>query len=433
MILIKNIKEIYTMNESNFKIEEGYIIIKENIIQEIGETPVPKKEKMNNIHFDKIINGENTVALPGLINTHTHSAMTLLRGFADDLPLKNWLEEKIWPVEAKLSPEDIYWGSLLAIIEMIKSGTTTFADMYFKMDQIGQAVKKSRIRAVLSQGLIEANDGKEGLKNAVTFCKKWNNKANKRITTMLAPHAPYTCSPEYLEDIYEISRNLDLPINIHIAETKNEIKTIQNKYNLRPLELLEKVKLLERPIIGAHCVHLNENDIELLKNNKVGVAYNPNSNMKLGSGIAPVNLMLKKGIKVGIGTDGTASNNNLDLIEEAKIGSYLQKANNLDPTLLDVKTMSKMLTINGARILHLENLGKLQPGFLADLILIDIKKDSVFYPHHNNLSNILYAANGNSVKTVLINGNVVMENKKITTINEQKVYREVERIGNNLT
>jgi 5-methylthioadenosine/S-adenosylhomocysteine deaminase len=423
-ILIEQIDEIYT-GEDQRVIKNGYILILDNRIEEIGEYPGFTGNKEN---IDKIIYGKGKIALPGFINTHTHGAMTLLRGYADDLPLQSWLENKIWPFEAKLTGADIYWGTMLAILEMIRNGTTTFADMYFKMELVARAVEETGIRAVLAPGLIEMNDGEEGLKEALDFCLNWQGKANGRITTMLAPHAPYTCSGSYLKKIIELSHINNLPINIHVAETKTEYENSIKDHGLSPVKYLNEIGLLDRPVLAAHCVYLDKEDINILAQKNVGVAHNPCSNLKLGSGVAPVVEMFNTGINIGFGTDGVASNNNLDLIEEARIGAYLQKGVNLDPTVLDIFQLLEMVTERGSKALMLKDTGLLKTNYLADIILVDVRESSHYYPHHNNLSHLFYAGNGRDVDTVLVNGQVIYENRNFLTLDEERIYYEVENL-----
>jgi len=423
-ILIKNIDEIYT-GKNGKTIKNGYLIIDEHKISKIGNMHDFQRDKFN---FDRVINGEGKIALPGFINTHTHAAMTLLRGYADDMPLDSWLKDKIWPFEASLNKNDIYWGTMLAIIEMLQTGTTSFADMYFEMDIVAKAVKETGMRAVLSQGLIEANDGEEGLNKAIEFCNNWNCKAEGRITTMLAPHAPYTCSDSYFKKIILQSEKHNLPINIHVAETKNEYESILQKHKISPVKYLNKMGLFNRPVLAAHCVYLEQDDMDILSQNDIGVAYNPASNMKLGSGIAPVNNLYQLNINIGFGTDGVASNNNLDLIEEARLGSYLQKVISNDPTVLNTHNILEMLTLRGAKALRLNDAGLLEEGYLADLVLIDILESPHFYPGHNYLSNLFYAGNGNDVKFVFVNGKLLYENGKLLTIDKDKVYYHINKI-----
>lgn len=421
-ILLKDIKEIYSseLDLSHY----NHIIISENKIDEIL-----KEININNYNFNKIINCKDKVVLPGLINNHTHSSMSILRGYADDLVLDKWLKEMIWPAEAKLTEEDIYWGAMLAVLEMIKTGTTTFTDMYFHMDKVAEVVQKSGIRAVLGEGLIEENDGIEGLNSSLDFALKYNNKANGRITTCMAPHSAYTCSPDYLKKVSKAALENNLLVNIHVSETKDEVNIIKEKYNTTTVQLLEEIGLLDNSVIAPHCVYVNEKDINIIKNKKVGVVYNPSSNMKLSSGIAPISKLLDNNINVSYGTDSAASNNNLDLIEEARMGSYLQKVSTANPTVLPIEENLKMLTSNGAKILKYSNLGEIKEGYLADLILIDTKKSVHQYPSYNYLSNIFYAGNGGDVDTVIVNGEVLMENRKLITIDEDEVYENIKRLS----
>lgn len=420
-ILIKNISEIYTGEEL---IKDGWIAIEGNQITALGKGS-PGLAEQNYTH---VLDARDKIALPGLVNLHTHAAMTLLRGYADDLPLQEWLEEKIWPQEAKLAGEDIYWGTKLAILEMISTGTTTFMDMYFQMDQVARAVEESGIRAVLSEGLIEANDGEEGLRKSLEFCKNWQGRADGRIRTMLGPHAPYTCSREYLIKTGELASANNLFLHIHIAETRKEYEDFLNNYDATPVQYLNSFGFFQNRVLAAHCVYLDEKDLEIFAENDVNVAYNPGSNMKLGSGIAPVMEMLEKGINVGFGTDGTASNNNLDLIEEARMGSYMQKVKNCLPTALNLDDILKMLTVNGARALGLEETGRIKEGYLADLILVNIEDNTHFYPHHNNLSNLFYAGSGRDVDTVIIDGRLVYKEKEFLTLDKEEIYYQVEKL-----
>lgn len=420
-ILIKNIAEIYTGDEL---IKEGWIAIKGNKIAGLGKGTPELAEK----EFSHVLDGSGKIALPGLINLHTHAAMTLLRGYADDFPLQEWLEEKIWPQEAKLEREDIYWGTKLAVLEMISTGTTTFLDMYFQMEEVARVVEESGIRAVLSEGLIEANDGDEGIIKSLDFCKNWQGKANGRIRTMLGPHAPYTCSKDYLMKLGEKAHINNLGLHIHIAETKKEYDDFLDTYGKSPVQYLDSFGFFNNRVLAAHCVYLDQEDLEIFAKNNVSVAYNPVSNMKLASGIAPITEFLKKGINVGFGTDGVSSNNNLDLIEEARIGSYLQKVDKLLPTAINLAELLDMLTVNGAKALAIDNLGRLKEGFIGDLILIDIKEKTYFYPRHNNLSNLFYAGSGQDVDTVIIDGALVYKDREFLTLDQEEIYYQVEKI-----
>jgi 5-methylthioadenosine/S-adenosylhomocysteine deaminase len=403
-------------------IQPGYLIIEGQLIKELGAgsaAPGP---------YDLVIDGKDKVVMPGFINTHTHAAMSLMRGYADDLPLMEWLEQKIWPLEAQLKPEDIYWGSMLAILEMIKSGTTTFNDMYFFMEETARAVEETGIRAVLCRGLIGLGpEADSGLEDSRRLVEKWHRSAGERINFRLGPHAPYTCPPSYLKRVIALARELNVGIHTHIAETEGEVENIKKQYGKTPVELMEEVGLLELNTIAAHCVHLNSDDIRILKEQGVGVAHNPESNMKLGSGIAPLPEMLKAGLAVGLGTDGASSNNNLDMLQEMRSSALLHKVNKMDPTVITAYQALEMATVNGAQALGLnKEIGSLQAGLKADLIMLDLKQAHI-QPIHDIMANIVYSAQAADVDTVMVNGQLIMENRKILTFDEELVLDQAAR------
>jgi len=420
--LIKN-TTIIPMLEPGAIIEQGYIIIEGNLIKEVGSGSIPPG------NYDKIIDGTDKIVIPGLINTHTHAAMTLLRGYADDLPLMEWLETKIWPLEAKLTGEDCYWGTMLAITEMIKSGTTTFADMYFFMDRAAQAVKESGIRGILSRGMVGVGpENEKAIADTLELADKWHKKADDRIRVMFGPHAPYTCPPDYLNKVLQEVAKTKLGIHMHIAETRYEFETIETQYGLSPVQHLEKIGLFNYPVLAAHCVHVTAEDIQILKMRKVGIAHNPKSNMKLASGIAPVPEMLAAGISVGIGTDGASSNNNLDMIEEMKTCALLHKVNTMNPTVIPAHQGLQMATVNGARVLGIEDItGSIKPGLRADLVIMELS-NAHMTPCYDVVSNLVYSANSSDVQTVIINGEIVMENRVIKTFDEQEVMARARSI-----
>nr|WP_236860309.1 amidohydrolase [Candidatus Formimonas warabiya] len=383
--------------------------------------------------FDRIIDASGCVALPGFVNTHTHAAMTLFRSYADDLPLMEWLNTKIWPIEAILTGPDIYWGTMLCILEMIKSGTTVFADMYDFMDDVARAVDESGIRAVLSRGMIGvAPNGERALQESVQFIKNWHGKAGERITAMLGPHAPYTCPPEYLKKVMKYAEELEVGIHIHLAETLAEIGEIEKAYGTRPVQLMNNIGLFEYPVLGAHLVHVNTQEIEILAAKKVGVAHNPQSNMKLASGIAPVPEMLKKGIPVALGTDGASSNNNLDMMEEMRSASLLHKVSTMDPTTIPAYQALEMATRNGAEALKMDgDIGQISVGKKADIILIDFHKPHL-YPMHDVAAHLVYSAQSADVKTVIVDGRVIMENRQVLTLDEERILYEAEKCAKRL-
>ncbi|MEW6066369.1 N-ethylammeline chlorohydrolase [Desulforamulus profundi] len=413
---------ILTMEGPDAIIDIGEILIEDGWITHVG---LPGSAS-GSFDMDEVIEADGQVAMPGFINCHTHAAMTLLRGYADDLPLMEWLSEKIWPFEGKMTGEDIYWGTMLACLEMIKSGTTCFGDMYDHMHHVARAAEKAGMRAILSRGMIGVlPTGEKALADAEELAKDWNGKADGRITVMLGPHAPYTCPPEYLEKVMNLAAKLKLGINIHVAETLAEVEEIKKQYGKTPVQHLDSVGLFKFPVLAAHCVHLDELDMEILAQKAMGIAYNPQSNMKLASGIAPVARLLELGATVGIGTDGTASNNNLDMLEELRTGSYLQKVSTMNPEVIPAYRALQMATIDGALCMGLgDRVGLIKEGMRADIILIDTTEPRMC-PQHNLVANIAYAANSSDVRTVIIDGKVVMLDRVVLTIDEERVMYEV--------
>jgi 5-methylthioadenosine/S-adenosylhomocysteine deaminase len=382
-----------------------------------------------NIHekADEVIQASGMVAMPGLINTHNHTPMSLLRGFSDDLKLMDWLEKKMLPAEARMNEEDIYWGSQLSMAEMIRSVTTTFADMYIHMNEIARAVQNSGMRASLTRGLVflEDDSGKR-MAEALDLIEKWTGKGEGRITTMLGPHAPYTCPPEPLKEIILWAKKKSVPIHIHLAETKEEVVKIKDLYNQTPTEYLYHLGLFEQVhVLLAHAVHLNHRDISYLKGMHGGIAHNPVSNLKLGCGITPVTEMINQGITVGLGTDGAGSATSLDLFEEIKAATWLQKLDFGDPTVLPAKQVLRMATIEGTKLLSIDHMvGTLTVGKLADIILIDIQKPHL-QPIHHIESLLAYSANGADVDTTIVNGRILMKHRQLLTIDEEELFKQV--------
>jgi len=387
--------------------------------------------KLNPKDFDKVIDGENKLVIPGFVNTHTHLAMVLFRGYADDLPLKRWLEEEIWPAERKLTAEDVYWASLLGIAEMIRSGTTTFADMYFYMDAVAKAVEESGIRAMLSYGMIAPKPGakaKRELSIAQEFLEGFHRSAEGRITVALSPHAPYTCADSVWKRTVELARKYQVMIHTHLSETEDEVERFLEERDLSPAEYLDMLEVFTVPVLAAHCVHLNLVDIGILARNKVSVAHCPGSNMKMGSGIAPVSSLIESGVNVAIGTDGVASNNNLDMLEEIRLAALAQKGLLADTTLIPAEKALQMGTLCGARALGLENeIGTIAEGKKADLIIFNLDKPHLI-PQYNLISNLVYAASAQDVETVIIEGRIVMENEEIKTFDEEEVKNRVKKL-----
>lgn len=421
-IIIRNV-DILPMTGDKTVIAKGEIAISGNKLLAVGEQGCIPPDFAPEIEID----GSGMVAMPGFINCHTHAAMTLLRGYADDLPLMEWLNDKIWPIEAKMIPEDIYYGSLLACLEMIKSGTTTFVDMYDMMEQVAKAAEISGMRAVLSRGLIGVNpNGRQALEESKEFVKQYHNTANGRITAMLGPHAPYTCPPDYLEKVMEAAEELKVGLHIHLAETQTEYNDMLKQYGKTPIQHVADLGLFKYPTLAAHCVYVDDRDIQILAENKVGVAHNPESNMKLASGIAPVPKMLNAGVKVGLGTDGASSNNNLDMLEEMRTAALLHKLANMDPTVMPAYRAVEMATYGGAQVLGMAGkIGQLKPGLLADVILVNFQAPH-FYPRHDYYAHLVYAAHSADVQTVIIGGELVMKDRRVLTLDEEEVMRKTE-------
>ena len=414
-ILIKNAFIL----SPNFEDKKQSLLIKDDLIAEISD-------EIDETNVDKIIDAEGKILLPGLVNTHTHLSMTLFRGLADDLSLDSWLNDHIWPMEANLNGDYCYIGALLGAVELIKSGTTTFSDMYFYMEDVARAVEEAGIRAVLSYGMIDFGDAERReneIKENLTLFENCNGMADGRIKVFFGPHSPYTASEELLVKVRELADEYGMGIHIHVSETQKEINDVSEEKGLRPFEYLDKIGLLGPDVVAAHSVWLSDEEIEIIKKNDVKVSHNPCSNMKLASGIAPVSKLIENGVCVSIGTDGASSNNNLDLIEELKTASLLQKVSTLDPKVLTSDEAIAMGTINGARTLGLEDeIGSIEVGKKADIILIDTNCANMVPDSSSLSSNVIYSANGSNVDTTICNGKILMENKKLTVLNEQEIY-----------
>jgi 5-methylthioadenosine/S-adenosylhomocysteine deaminase len=416
---------VITMDSNRTILESGTIVINDGAIVAVGASESLKSK----FKAKETINVNGKIVMPGLINTHTHAAMVIFRGFADDLPTLEWLENYIWPAEAKyINAEVVRLGTLLAIAEMIRSGTTTFNDMYFFEDEVAKAAKEAGIRAVIGETLLDFPTPNKktpqlGLKYTEMLIRKWRD--DPLITVAVAPHAPYTCSPEVLIAAKNLSDKYNVPFHIHLSETKNEVNGIKKKYGLTPVEYLDNLGILGDNVIAAHCVHLTEKDIQLIVRRKVGVAHNPESNMKLASGVAPIPDLLSAGANIGLGTDGAASNNDLNMFEEMDTAAKLHKLFCHDPTVIDARTVVEMATIGGARILGLdEQIGSIEIGKRADVIIINTNNPHLV-PLYDPYSQIAYTIDGADVETVIIEGKIVMRNHEILTISKEKIIQDV--------
>lgn len=379
--------------------------------------------------FDRVIEGRGKLVMPGLVNAHTHLAMVLFRGYADDLPLSTWLEEAIWPAERDLKPQEVYWASLLGIAELLRSGVTAFADMYLFMDEVARAVEESGIRAQLAYGLIAADRAEEEreLAKGLELVDRWQGAAGGRLQVALGPHAPYTCGAGLWQRAAELAQERGLMLHTHLAETEDEVAESYKNHGKSPVEYLEGLGVLAAPVLAAHCVHLSDKDIEILAEHGVHVVHNPTSDMKLGSGIAPVERLLEAGVNVALGTDGAASNNDLDMWEELRLAALLAKVGG-DPTALPAPRALQLATVNGARALGLEETGELKEGMVADLIILDLDRPHLV-PQHDLAANLVYAAHASDVETVLVAGEILMENREIKRFDEGEVKGKVREIS----
>ncbi len=428
-LLLKN-AYIITGDENGSVIKDGCVGIKGKILSYVGVGYEGIGER-----YDRVLDLTNKVIMPGFVNTHNHSAMSIFRNYADDLKLMEWLFNKIFPLEERLTEKDVYWASSLAILEMLKTGTTAFCDMYMFMNQTAFAVSESGIKASLGRGLQgDIDDSVEEdfrIKESLNLYNAYHGSCGGRIRANLAPHSVYTCNLAYLERVAGIAEDLGCEVQIHLSETDEEVRQSILKYNLTPIKVAYKAGLLNSNTIAAHCVVVNDEDLDIVVQQGVNIAHNPTSNMKLGSGIAPVKKMLDMGINVALGTDGASSNNDLDMLKEARTAAYLQKAILKDPSVLNADEVIQMATYNGAKALGFENTGKILKGYAADLIIIDIEKPW-YYPKHNIKSSIIYSGSSKDVETVIVDGDIIMENGEVKTMDEEKILYEVQKAADKL-
>jgi len=404
---------------------KGHVVVEGDTIVYLGEA-----------HPGQLVEGADKVSgaglafMPGLINTHGHAAMTLLRGFADDMVLQDWLQTKIWPMEGRYTNVDVKWGTSLAALEMLKSGTTAFVDMYDHMNEVAQVVEQSGMRGVLTRGVIglcPEDVQRAKLAEAVQFAKDWHGKADGRITAMISPHAPYTCPPAYIEQFVQASHDLDLPMHTHMSETLAEVEQNVRDYGRRPVEHLDKLGMFSRPSLVAHAVHLTDEEIALLAERGVAVSHNAASNLKLASGVARVPDLLRAGVTVALGTDSASSNNNLDVFDEVRLAALIHKGVSGDPTAVPALEALRMGTVYGAKAIWQEDrIGMLRVGMKADLIAIDIDQPH-YYPRTDLLSHLVYAGSGRDVKHVWVDGEQLVKDRQTLRLDEEQIRAEAQK------
>lgn len=413
---------VVTMDGARHLYDNGFVAIRGERIVAVGPmTAAPLKQ----YPAKQTLDARGKAVLPGLINAHTHLPMVLYRGIADDLILSEWLTKYIFPAEAKNTTEEfVRWGTRLGLIELIRGGTTTYADMYYFEDALAEETKRAGVRAVLGETLIDfpAPDNKTwaaATSYTEKFLKRW--KGDALIVPAVAPHAAYTVSTEHLNEARALAEKYDAPLLTHIAEAPTETADILKRYNARPVEYLERINFLSPRVLGAHVVHVNDAELAILKSREVGIAHCPQSNMKLSSGTPPVPQMLERGLRVGLGTDGAASNNDLNLWEEMDTAAKLHKLVTMKPTVVTAREALEMATIGGARALHLEKeIGSLEAGKRADVIVVGLDAPHQT-PRYNLYSHLVYATKASDVTDTIVNGRVLMRNRRLLTLDEVTV------------
>lgn len=411
---------IITNNDKDEIFYKGEIHIKDGKITYVGDIG-----NGSETDFERVIDADFNIVSPGFFNTHTHIPMTLFRGYADDLTLQDWLYNKIFPAEDKLTSEMVYWASLASLIEMAASGTVCINDQYSFCDSIMRAVIQSGFKAAIGRGVVSFDE--EGTRIRIKESRELFEKYHRpgKIHVFMSPHAQYTVNNKTLNELAEIAAEYGIGIHTHVSETKKEHDECVAEFGKTPIALMRDEGLLNVPFVGAHCVWVDDNDLEILKNHNASVASCPRSNLKLASGVAPLKKMLDMGINVTLGTDGAASNNRLSMLSEISTAALVQKGVTGDPTALSAPCAYKLGTLNGARALGF-NSGSIEVGKDADLVIFNDKKTR-YFPHYNPLSSLVYAADDTSVLLTMIDGNIVYENGKVTFADANEVNERLER------
>ncbi len=428
--LIISADHIVTMDKANTVIKEGAIAIDNGVIVALNS----RKTIESNFTSRQRIEGEHRVLMPGLINGHTHAAMTLFRGIADDLPLMEWLTKYIFPAEIQfVDAEFVRAGTQLACLEMIKGGTTTFVDMCFHPNEIARVVGECGVRAVIAAAVIDQESGyaksfTDAMTKAESFISEWKDR-NSRITPAIAAHSAYTITPEKLKIVRKRANELGIPVATHLSESKAELDIVNKLYGDTSINHLEKINFFSGPTIGAHVVWPTKSEIGILVKRRVAAIHNPTSNMKIASGFAPIPEMLEAGVHVGLGTDGAASNNDLDMWDEIRMAAFIHKGRLLDPKTMPATTVLEMATSGGARAIGLgEGVGVLAVGNRADLIQVSLEA-SHLVPVYDVISHLVYAVDAQDVQTVIVDGQILMRDRNVLTLNEASIIKKARRIA----
>ncbi|MBR3040209.1 MAG: amidohydrolase [Lachnospiraceae bacterium] len=435
-ILIKEIMTVLPDQRKKFAVHECNVYIEDDIIKSVIETEKKKDTRapFSDKTADKVINGKNKLLLPGLINAHTHIYMNFMRCCGDDLAFNDWLFKRIYPIEDKMTDTDAYWGTQLGLLEMIESGTTGFIDMNLNMDPCGEAIRKAGLRGIISRGLVGEGPEDEGAIRRIKETMEAREKylENDLIEVCMGPHASYSCEEKLQHYIADLAMEYNMKVNVHLSESRKEVEDCKNKYGVSPIALAERTGLFANRTIAAHCVHIDDADLDILAKNKVTVATNPVSNMKLGNGVAPVPKMLKKRINVALGTDGAASNNTLNMFHELSVVTLIHKGVNEEAQCVSAKEGLFMMTMAGAKAMGKEyEIGSVEDGKKADLIILNTDTAS-FMPRNDYISALAYSCNGSEVETVIVNGRIIMENREVLTLDKERIFFENEKIMNRI-
>ena len=420
-LLIQNC-DVLSLQDGAIHIQTGRDIhVRDQHIAAVAEhssLPVPPQAQT--------LDGSHLLAIPGLMNVHTHAPMVLFRGLAEDVTVQAWFNDYIWPLEANLTPEDVYWGAMLSIAEMIQNGITFFADHYFFMDEVGRAVEESGLRADLAWAVF-AHEGEEKLEQTCEFAQRWQGKAQGRITTRLGPHAPYTTGPDFLRLCARRAQELNLGIHTHVSETAEQVDLSRREHGITPIQMLAETGILDCPTILAHCLYPAEEDYPLLKQARTGVAHAPKTYMKLGMGHAGLSRLRAGGIPIGLATDGAVSSNTLDILEQMRLMALTQKDAAADSTIMPLAEVLEIAFEGSARVAGQEGvLGRLEAGFLADITLLRQDGAHVF-PRYDPAANLVYASTAADVDTVICNGRILMQGRRLLTIDLDGIKKELSK------
>lgn len=421
-ILIRSV-DIITLDDEGTVLTDADLAVSGGRIAAVGRAP-------DDFHADETVDGRGKVVAPGFFNAHTHAPMTLVRGWAEDLPLDRWFNERIWVAESALEAEDVRWGAYLAAAEMIRSGTVAFADHYFWMDQVAEVVEESGLKATLAWCVFglgaEQEIGGTTLARTVEFVRRWQDAAGGRIRTVLGPHSPYVCSPEFLAQVAEMAAELGVACHVHAAESQAQVEASLARHHATPIGHLARLGILDRSAIVAHAIYLGQGDMAILAEKGATVVQCPNCHMKLGMGTTRVPDLLAAGVNVALGTDGTASNNNLDMLEEARLAALVQKHDRRDPEVMAGDLPLRLATQAGARAMGFASSGVIAPGCPADIVLWDFNRAHL-RPRHDPVANLLHAARAADATDVMVNGRWLLRGGELQTLDEERILWEAER------